>query len=54
MGTIYIYKSKMRKSAKQKLAEYMKRKALDKLEKERLENSLEYRPEQEGFKPERR
>lgn len=42
-----------RKSARQKLAEYMCRKAEDRRERERLENSQEYRPEVEGHRPER-
>ena len=57
MGTIYIYttsEDKMRKSAKQKLADYIARKAEDRKEKERLEISPDYEPEVEGYKPERR
>jgi len=44
----------MRKSAKVKLEEYMARKAEDRRERERIENSREMKPEQEGFLPERR
>ena len=43
----------MRKSAKVKIEEYMHKKAEDRREQERIENSMDYQPEVEGYKPER-
>lgn len=39
---------------KDKIADYCKRKAEDKRERDRLKYSKEYQPEQNGFVPERR
>ena len=44
----------MRKSMRDKIADYYKRKARDKQEQDRIENSRDYKPETEGYKPERR
>lgn len=44
----------MKKSMRDKIAERFKRIQEDRWEKKRLENSKEYKPEQEGFLPERR
>lgn len=43
----------MKKSMKDKIADYMRRKAEDRRERQHLENSKDYQPEVEGFVPDR-
>ena len=47
-------KKKLRRTIKVKIEDYMRRKAEDKREKDRLENDREMKPEQNGHQPERR